>query len=174
MLPFEFEHVFGAPSVAAVFAAYFDPDHQLEQDRIVDIREREILSLDDSADALRRVCRVVPNRQLPFIIRPLIGGSLHYIESAVWKRRDDVIEIDIRPSILNGRAHIAGTYRLDHVGPNAIRRRYEGTVSVDVALVASRIERGLVAELARSMPVTAACTQDWLDRRAVRTLAARA
>jgi hypothetical protein len=174
MLSFEFEHVFSAPSPAALFAAYFDPAHQLEQDRRTDIREREIISLDDSGDQLRRVCRVVPDRQLPIFIRPLIRGSLQYIETALWKRADDVIEIDIRPSILNGRAHIAGTYRLDVVGPNAIRRRYEGTVSVDVPLIASRIERGMVAELARSMPVTAECTQAWLDHHSVRSVAARA
>jgi hypothetical protein len=40
-------------------------------------------------------------------------------------------------------------------------------VSVDVALIAARIERGMVAELARAMPITTSCTQEYLDRTAV-------
>ena len=174
MLSFAFEHVFHAPSTTAVFAAYFDAAHQVEQDKRVAIVGREILSLDDDGDVLRRVCRVVPDRQLPVLMRPFVAGPLHYIETATWTRRADEIEIVIQPSILKGRAQITGTYKLDRVGATAIRRRYAGHVSVELALVAARIERGMVAELARTMPVAAASTQEWLDHHATRSIAARA
>jgi len=64
-------------------------------------------------------------------------------------------------------------YRVERVAANKMRRRYEGTVSVDVALVSGRIERGIVAEFERSMPIAASCTQAWLDRDD-RSVAARA
>jgi hypothetical protein len=73
--------------------------------------------------------------------------------------------------------HIIGTYRLAQVGPNAIRRTYRGDVSVDIALVAARVERGIVSEFEASMPVAAACTQRWLEagaHREPRSVAARA
>ena len=117
MTPFCFEHVFRAPSTAAVFAAYFDEEHQREQDREVDIAERELLELDDRGDELRRVCRVSPRRQLPAVVRPFVAGPLHYVETVTWRRRADEISIEIEPSLLRGRSRIASTYRLQRVGP---------------------------------------------------------
>ena len=164
MTPFCFEHEFRAPSVSAVFAAYWNPDHTREQDRRVDILERTVLELEDTSVELRRVCRVVPRRQLPVFVRPLVAGPLHYLETVHWHKQDDTIDFEIRPSILKGRALITARYHLAAGTPGTIHRRYEGTVSVDVALLGSRIERGIVAEFERSMPVAAGVTQEWLDR----------
>jgi hypothetical protein len=172
--PFCFEHVFATCSPAAVFAAYFDPIHQIEQDRAVAIVERTIVELDDRGDELRRVCRVVPHRQLPAVMRALATGPLCYVETVTWRRATDQIEIEIRPSLLRGRVEICGVYGVTRVGPNAIRRTYAGDVSVDVALLGARIERGIVAEFARSLPIAAACTQRWLDHHGERSMSARA
>jgi len=161
--PFSFDHTYRAASAADVFAAYFDPGLQTEADRQVEIVDRTTLELEERDGVLRRVCRVVPRRQIPVFVRPLISGNLHYIETASWRRRDDEIDIEIRPSVLGGRAVIKALYRLSRVGSGLIHRRYQGSVSVDVALFSSRIERGIVADFERSMPVTAACTQAWLD-----------
>lgn len=166
MESFSHEHVFRAPSTAAVFAAYFDPNHAREQDRELDIVERVVIEREETRDHLRRVCRIVPRRQLPALVRPLVSGPLHYVETAVWRKREDTIDITIAPSILSGRALITATYRLSPVSSGLIRRVYQGSVTVDVALVASRIERGIVAEFERSIPLAAACTQAYLDRTA--------
>lgn len=164
MKSFSHEHVFRAPSTAAVFAAFFDPRHAQEQDRELDFIEREVLERDETSEHLRRVCRIVPRRQLPAFVRPFIRGQLHYRETATWRKREDVIDIEIRPSLLGGRATISATYRLSCIGERLIRRQYEGCVSVDVALIASRIECGIVKEFERSIPVAAASTQAFLDR----------
>ncbi len=173
MKSFMHEHVFRAPSIAAVFAAYFDPRHAMEQDRELDIVERVILERSETDDELRRVCRIVPRRQLPPLVRSLCSGPLHYVETATWRKRDDAIDVRIEPSILSGRATIRATYRLSRAGAGLIHRRYEGSVSVDVAVISSRIERGIAAEFERSMPLAAACTQAFLDRSQL-SLSARA
>jgi hypothetical protein len=172
--PFCFEHVFAAPSVSAVLAAYFDDTLQSEQDRCVEIVDREVLELVDTDEELRRVCRVVPRRQLPALVKPFVSGPLHYIETVVWKKRADEISIHIRPSMLRGRVQIDASYQLSRVGPNAIHRRYQGAVSVDIAVVSGRIERGIVGEFEKSLPMTAACTQTWLDRQSTPVVSARA
>lgn len=164
MTPFCFEHTFRAPSTDALFAAYFDEQLQLEQDRAADVVEREVIELDDRDDELHRVCRVVPRRQLPAIVKPLTTGQLHYLETITWKRRDNVIEIEIRPSVLGGRVRVSGTYRVTHGVAGSVRRVYAGHVSVDIAWLAGRIERGIIAEIGKTLPTTAACTQEWLDR----------
>ncbi|MBA3459467.1 MAG: DUF2505 family protein [Deltaproteobacteria bacterium] len=173
MTPFSFQHVFRAPSPAEILAAYWNPGHQLEQDRKIDVIERTVLELSETASELRRTSRIVPRRQLPALVRPLISGQLHYVETCRWRKHDDEIDIEIRPSILRGRALITALYRLSPAGTGLIQRSYTGSVSVDVALISSRIERGIVAEFERSMPLAAAVTQDWLDR-PERPLSARA
>ena len=165
---FCFEHVFRAPSIAAVFEAYFNPTQLTLQDRQLDIIERETTERVDDGRTLRRTCKVIPHRQLPAIVRPFVDGPLHYIETATWRRADDEIDIAIWPSLLRrsgrGKPSITALYRLVRRPDGAILRTYSGTVSVDVALISGRIERGIVAEFERSMPVAAACTQDYLDR----------
>jgi Protein of unknown function (DUF2505) len=164
---FSFDHVFHAPSIAAVFAAYFDPTQLQLQDRRLDIIEREVLEFVDDGATVRRTCKVVPRRQLPAIVRPFVQGPLHYVESVVWRRRDHEIDIAIWPSLLRrssqGKPTITALYRLSQLPDGSIQRRYSGTVSVDLALLSSRIERGIVAEFERSMPLAAASTQAFLD-----------
>ena len=159
--PFSFVHTFRAPSPAVVFAAYFDAVHQREQDAVLDIAEREVLELTDDGSRVRRVCRVVPQRQIPAIARAVLGGPLEYLDTAVWDRHTNEIAVDVR---VGSRIHIAATYALAAIGDFAIRRTYAGSVTVDVALVGGRVERGIVAEFQRSLPAAAACTQGYLDR----------
>lgn len=174
MTPFCFEHVFTAPSPDAVLAAYFDAELQAEQDRAIDVGEREVLELVDDGHQVYRVTRVVPRRQLPTFLKPFTGGPLHYIEIARWNRSSSEIEIEIRPSLMGGRARVTATYRLEVVAPGTIRRRYAGHVSVDVTLLSGRVERGIVAEFERSMPLAATCTQAWLDRQSVTSVTPQA
>lgn len=163
---FCFEHVFRARSIASVFDAYFDPSHLLHQDNMLDIVGRTVLEQVDTGLTLRRSCKVVPRRQLPVIVRPFLHGPLHYLETATWRRADHEIDISIWPSLLkrNPAPTITAVYRLSQLSDGSIHRRYAGTVSVDLALIASRIERGIVAEFERSIPLAAACTQAFLDR----------
>jgi hypothetical protein len=164
--PFSFEVDFRAPSPAAVFRAYFDPELTAEQDREVEVARREILEVEEAAETLRRVCNVVPRRQLPAIVRPFVAGDLSYREEVVWRKREDLIEMRIEPAILGGRVEITATYRVVARAPGVVRRSYTGQVSVQLRLLGPRIERAIVDDLGRSLKVAAACTQAWLDRHA--------
>jgi hypothetical protein len=166
MTPFRFEYEFRAPSPAVVFEGYFDPALSAEQDRRVEVATRELIELDDQPTTLRRVCKVSPRRQLPAIIRPLVSGDLSYVERLIWHKGDDRIEMQIEPSVLSGRVAISAEYRLVAAGPGLVLRTYEGRVSVDLRLVGARVERGVIEDLGRSLTISAACTQEWLDRRA--------
>jgi hypothetical protein len=163
LTPFHFEHEFRAPSPAKIFEAYFDPALAAEEDRRVDILRREVLELEDTAESLRRVCKVVPRRQLPAVLRPFLPGELHYVERLRWIRADDAIEIRIEPSLLGGRVEIASTYRVEQAGAGRVIRVYEGHVSVELRLLGGRVERSIVEDIAKSLPIAAACTQEWLD-----------
>jgi hypothetical protein len=167
--PFRFEAEFQAPSTAVVFAAYFDADHIADQDRRVEIARREVLELDDNPSALRRVCKVVPRRQLPAILRPFVPGELHYIERLVWRKADDAIDMQIEPSLLGGRTDMHAVYALSLVGPGRVRRVYEGSVHVELRLVGKRIERTIVEDLEASLIQAAQGTQAYLDSHGLRS-----
>ena len=165
MTEFRFEHDFRAPSPALIFEAYFDPALSEEQDRRVEVARREVLELEDRPTELHRVCRVVPRRQLPAVVRPFVAGDLSYTEHVLWKKGEDLIEMRIVPEVLGGRVEISATYRVAAAGPGVCRRVYDGRVTVDVRLLGGRIERGIVEDLGRTLQVAAACTQEWLDAR---------
>jgi hypothetical protein len=167
VIEFRFEHDFQrAPSPAVIFEAYFDPALSDEQDRAVEVARREVLELDDSGGVLRRVCKVVPRRQLPAIVRPFVPQGLSYTETAVWRKAEDLIEMRIEPAVLGGRVEISATYRVSAAGPGVCRRVYAGHVSVQLALLGGRVERAIVDDLGRTLAKAAACTQAWLDARA--------
>ncbi len=161
--PFRFEHLYRAPDPAAIFASYFAADHVAEQDRRAEVR-REIVEHVETPTDVRRVCVVYPRRQLPAVIRPLVGPDLTFDETVVWTRKTDRVTYDIRPRILGGRAQIQARYSLVQAGVGQVRRVYEGEVTVEVRLIGGRIERHIVEDLGKSLVLTAACTQDYLDR----------
>lgn len=165
MTPFHFEYLFRARDPDAVFDVYFDPEHQDEQDRRVEVARRETLEDVDEGDARRRVARVYPRRQLPVVIRPLIKGDLSYDEAIVWHKRDHRIEFDIRPRLLDGKAQILATYRLVQRAPGEVLRTYDGQATVQLRLIGGRVEKAIIEDLERSLTVTAGCTQEYLDRR---------
>lgn len=161
--PFRFDHEFRAPSIDAVIAAYFDAGVVAEQDRRLEIQARTVLAFVDDAATIRRTSKIVPRRQLPAVLRPFQKEPLHYVETATWRKGTPEIEVDLRFPTLRNTPTVRAVYRLSRSAPGVIQRRYEGTVSVDLPLISSRIERGIAAEFERSMPVAAACTQAFLD-----------
>ena len=168
MQTFRHEHVFFAPTLDAIFASYFDPSCSVAQDKEVDIVERTVSEESTANDVYHRVCRVVPKRQLPSFIRPLVSGPLHYTEDLHWYKRENRMTFVIRPSLMSGRAQINADYRLFDAGDapggwRTIRRVYEGNLTIDVPLVGGRIEKGIVADMETSLKITAASTQAWIN-----------
>jgi hypothetical protein len=167
MTKFRFEHEFRDATPREIFEIYFDPENLAEQDRIADIERRELVEEKETPEQLERTYRVYPRKQPPAVAKPFLDdGTLLYVEKLVWKKAEDRIEFDIRPSVAGGRAHIGATYRVAPVGPGRVRRVYEGKATVKIPLVGGRVERGIVDELEASLKRTAQCTQEWLDRRA--------
>jgi hypothetical protein len=162
---FSYVTVFEAPSKTVVLAAYFDPDHLAAQDRVADLCERSVVESHDD-DAVRKCTwRVRAHKSLPLYVRPFVaGGQLWYLEAMVWRKADDAIDLTITPQILNGRVQINAVYELADVGPNQVQRRYHGAITVNVKLVAGKIERGIASEIEKGMPTMTECTRNWLKQ----------
>jgi hypothetical protein len=162
--PFSFETVFRAPSAEVVLAAYFDPDHLASQDKVGGMMDRTVTEDTDSETHRKAAWHVRAVRQLPVFVRPLVeGGRLAYVETMTWRKRDNAIDLTIVPQILGGRVSIKAVYQLSDVGPDQVLRRYAGDITVDVRLVSGKIERYVLDEMTKGMPMMRDCTQTWLS-----------
>ena len=163
--PFSYETVFDASSKTAVLAAYFDDDHLATQDKVAELEGRKVVESHDD-DAIRSAGWSVRSmRALPVFVRPFVeGGRLAYVETMKWRKADDEIDMTVVPQILGGRVQIAAVYQLADVGPGKVRRRYSGSITVNVKLLSGKIERAIADEIAKGMPLMTRCTQDWLQR----------
>ena len=163
---FSFERVFQAPSVEAVLAAYFDPEHLAAQDKVGDLHDRTVVESHEDADKKHSVWTVRSGASLPLYVRPFVeGGRLVFREQMTWRKRDGEIDMTVTPQILGGRVQIAGLYKLTKIGDGQIRRVYKGTITAAVKLVSGKIERGILDEITKGMPAMAEVTQTWLAGR---------
>ena len=166
MTEFSFENIFRAPSAAVVLESYFDPDHLATQDVLADLGDRTVVDAGDDGAIRRCTWRVTAKKPLPFFARPFVeGGRLRYLESMTLRRADSMIDLAVKPQILGGRVHVEAVYELADVGDQQVRRRYRGSITAEIPLVGGRIERGIVAEIEKQMPVMSKCTYDWLVQR---------
>jgi hypothetical protein len=166
---FSYETVFRAASTGTILSAYFDPDHLATQDRLAELTDRTVVEEHDDGAVRKTTWRVAHIKPLPLFVRPFVeGGRLRYLETMTWRRADDAIDLTVTPEILGGRVTITALYQLHQVGEGQIRRRYQGTINVNVRLLSGKIERGILAKFEEAMPMMTECTQGWLDKTAAK------
>jgi hypothetical protein len=160
---FSYETIFDAKGKTAVLAAYFDDDHLATQDKVAELCDRKVVESHEDAAVKQCTWSVRSLRPLPVFVRPFVeGGRVTYLEAMTWRKADDEIDLSIVPQILGGRVQITAVYQLADVGPGKVRRRYVGSIAVNVKLVSGKIERAIAAEMEKGMPLMTDCTQRWL------------
>jgi len=162
---YAFDTLFRAASPAVLLAAYFDPDHLAGQDTLAQLGNRVVLSDEDTPARRTTSWRVTSQKPLPMYVRPFVTGStLQYVETMVWRKADDAIDLTVVPDLLGGKVQIAGVYRVEPVAPGQVRRRNAGSVTANVKLLSGKIERGIIGEMEEGVPIMTASTQRWLDK----------
>jgi hypothetical protein len=160
---FSFDSVYRATSPEVVLAAYFDPDHFAAQDKIAGLSDRSVVEEHEDAELRTTIWSVRSRTQLPLYARPFVeGGRLSFREKMTWRKRDNAIERTIQPQILGGRVQIDAVLQLSRAGDGEVLRRYQGGITVNVALVSGKLERAILAEMEKNMPKMTECTQQWL------------
>jgi hypothetical protein len=160
---FSYETIFDASSKTAVLAAYFNDDHLATQDKVAELCDRKVVESREDDAVKQCTWSVRSQRPLPVFVRPFVdGGRLTYLESMTWRKADDEIDLSIVPQILGGRVHIDAVYQLADVAPGKVRRRYRGSITVNVKLLSGKIERAIAGEIEKGMPLMTDCTRQWL------------
>ena len=163
MTPFRIEHEFRG-ELARFWQVFFDESCMREQYRQVGVKEFAVLELVDEGETIRRTIHVVPNRDLPVVIRKITGATLGYTEHLTFTRSANRVDIHIVPSTLPERTQIAGVYSVTPLAPGRMLRVFEGSIAIDVPLLGRRIERTVLDDMTTSYAAGARVTQTWLDR----------
>lgn len=161
MTPYALRHEFPDTTPRALLETMASADHQAHQDRHARIARRETIDRVNDDRLYRCESRVYPERQLPAFVRPFVKGGLEYYELVTWDKTTNVLEVEVQPAVLGGRSKLRARAQVIAEGTTAVRL-YEGQIDVSIALVGGRIEKGIAADLARTMDAAAALTRSWL------------
>ncbi len=165
MTEVEVRHELRCPRTELYWRCYFDAGHLRALDAAVGIARRQVQHESEDEHQYVRHTRVWPERQLPGFIERIMGAELYYDERATWLRHEDRLELDIQPSLYPDRAHIRGCITVAMTGADLLVRTWAGEISVEVAVLGTRIERALEEDLRSSLELAAAATQRWIDER---------
>src|SRR5262249_6644347 len=113
--------------------------------------------LDRSEDAkdVKWSIRIVPKRDLPGVIKKIVGGDLGYTEISILHKDENWIEVKVEPSLMKDKTRILAKYTLTPIGEKRVRRTFEGDIDISIPLVGKKIEATILEDMQRSYDVAA-------------------
>ena len=162
-MKFAIEHPFTGVDLPAYEALYFDEPFNEALCAKLGL-QRTVNKLTRTGARLQRVCRIVPQREIPAPEAKLMGdGHLVYTETldyswgsmgGTWKTVTD---------LLPDKVLCAGNFAFVGQAGGGVMRRIDGEVKVKIFAVGGMIERFIVADVERSYAAAATFTQAWID-----------
>jgi hypothetical protein len=127
--------------------------------------QHELLELDrqgEGADlVIRRRSRLTPQREVPGFLQRLIKGAISYTEENHFVARENKMDTKTISSFMADKIDNHGVYRLEELGPDKVKRVWEGVCECRVALVGGRVEKFLVDEIRESYRKATEFTRKW-------------
>lgn len=120
----------------------------------------------DGSCAFRRSMRLTPQREMPAVMKRVLRGTLSYLEHNEFDPTRNEIQVSTVPSLMADKITTNGVYRLESLGPDQVRRVWEGECSCSIPLVGSKIEKVIVDEVKESYAKTTTFTREWLAKQA--------
>jgi hypothetical protein len=158
---FAFTHEFSA-TPEKFWRVFLHEPYNIELYDRIGVKERTVLDRSEDAGTIRWSVRIVPKRDLPAIIKKVVGGDLGYTEHGTYHKGQDRLDVRIETTLMRDRTRIGGLYSVTPLGAGRLRRTFEGDVHVDVALVGRKVEAVVVDDMRRSYDVAAQVTAEWL------------
>jgi hypothetical protein len=143
---------------------FFDEPYNQALYEQIGVKERRWLEMNDTPEARSWVLRIMPKRDLPEFVKKLLKGDLGYVETSTLTWNDNKINVKIEPTLFTERTKIRAEYWLEVLGPNLVRRTFEGDIEVSMALIGRKIEDFIIADMTRAYQLTADFTVEWLQK----------
>jgi hypothetical protein len=148
----------------AFWKVFFDEPYNDEVYARIGVKERKRVQFEEDEKTIRFAVRVVPKRDLPAVIKKVVGGDLGYTEISTYYKGKDEIDVRIEPTLLKDRTRMSGKYRVKEIAPGRLRRTFEGDINVDLPLVGKKIEAAVLDDVRRSYEIAAQVTNEWLKK----------
>jgi hypothetical protein len=127
---------------------------------------REVLELKREGEGdglvIRRKIKLSPQREVPALVAKFVKGAITYTEQNVYTARASTIEVVTIPGFMADSLTTRGVYKVAALGPNKVRRTWDGDVICKIPLLGGKIEKGIVDEVTQSYRDTTDFTRKWL------------
>jgi hypothetical protein len=160
---FNFSHDFDTDA-PAFWKVFFDEEYNVDLYDHIKVKERKMLVFTETDETIHFEVKIMPMRDLPGIIKKIVGGDLGYIEKTTYYKGKDYMDVNIEPNLLKERTKIAAKYTVKALAPGKIRRSFEGDLSVDLPIVGKKVEATILEDVKRSYDIAAEVTTRWLKK----------
>ena len=111
---------------------------------------------------VRRQLQVVSQRELPPVLRRLVGGDLVMLERGEFNAERRRYSVQIELPLVGSVIACGNEFTWDDRPDGSVRRAWEGWCTAKVPLLGGPIERAILAELATTLVRSHAFTSRWL------------
>jgi hypothetical protein len=160
---FKYVHDFDC-DIPAFWTVFFNEDYNVEMYRRIKVKERKMLERKEDDKTVSFAVKIMPERDLPGIIKKIVGGDLGYTERSTLDRATNRMDVSIEPTLMKDRTKIKGIYSVESIAPNKVRRTFEGDIAVDIPLVGKKVEATVLEDVKRSYDIAAEVTKEWLAK----------
>jgi hypothetical protein len=158
---FAFAHDFDADP-EQFWKLFFDEPYNDALYVRLNMKERTVLSRTEDDATIHFEQKILPRRDLPAIVKKLVGGDLGYVESTTFYKGKNYMDVKIEPTLLKERTKVRARYTITSIAPGKVRRTFEGDIDVDIPLIGRRVEAVVLVDVKRSYDVAAEVTREWL------------
>lgn len=127
---------------------------------------REVLDVQKEGEGeslvIRRKVKLSPQREVPALVAKFVKGAITYTEQGVFTARTNTLEIVTIPGFMADQLTTRGTYKVQSLGPNKVRRTWDGEISCKIPLLGGKVEKHIVEEVTQSYRDTTEFTRKWL------------
>jgi len=161
MSHFKFVHDINC-NATRYWEVFFDDAYNKAIYSHVNVKERQFLDMQENGNTKTWVLRVFPERDLPGFVKKMINGDLGYIEHATMDKAANRINCRIEPTLFKEKTKINAVYSLEVLGPDKVRRTFEGDVEVSMPLIGRKVEDVIVTDMTKAYDSIADFTNEWL------------
>jgi hypothetical protein len=134
---------------------------------------REVLDVQREGEGealiIRRKIKLSPQREVPALVARFVKGAITYTEQGVFTARTNTLEVVTIPGFMADQLTTRGTYRVQALGPNKVRRSWDAEVTCRVPLLGGKVEKHIIEEVTTSYRDTTDFTRQWLRDHPVKT-----
>lgn len=155
-------------SIERYWQVFFDDTYNAELFKRLKVG-REVLEVKREGEGqdlvVRRKIRLSPEREVPALVKKFVKGAVTYTEENVFTARSNSMAVVTIPGFMADALTTRGTYRVQSLGPDKVRRTWEGFIDCKIPLLGGKVEKHIVEEVTQSYRDTTDFTRKWLAER---------